>query len=77
MLRIGTRVVLLVAITATIGCHRYTKHLAATALEGAPMQSFLADTIRLEYVENTGAFLSLGAGLPASVRTGVFTIGTV
>jgi signal peptidase II len=36
----------------------------------------LADTIRLEYVENTGGFLSLGASLPSSARTTLFTLGT-
>jgi signal peptidase II len=36
----------------------------------------LADTIRLEYVENTGGFLSLGASLPSSTRTMLFTLGT-
>jgi lipoprotein signal peptidase len=39
------------------------------------VQSFLSDTIRLEYVENTGAFLGLGADWPATVRTAVFTVG--
>ena len=40
-----------------------------------PRQSFLADTIRLEYVENTGAFLGLGADWPPAVRTALFGIG--
>jgi signal peptidase II len=56
---------------------RVSKHIATATLAGEPGRSYLADTIRLEYVENTGGFLSLGATLPAAARTAVFTIGTV
>jgi signal peptidase II len=75
MARIGIRLVLLVAIGATIGCDRVTKHVAATTLSEAPSRSFLADTFRLEYAENTGAFLGLGADWPLAVRTSVFGAG--
>ena len=75
MITIGVRLVLLIAIAATIGCDRLTKHVAATTLAEAPSRSFLADTFRLEYVENTGAFLSLGADWPLAVRTAVFGVG--
>ena len=74
--KIGIRLALLVAIGATIGCDRVTKHVAATTLAGTPGRSFLADMVRLEYVENTGGFLSLGATLPPPVRMALFTIGT-
>ena len=75
MTRIGVRLLLLIAIGATIGCDRVTKHVAATTLAEAPSRSFLADTFRLEYVENTGAFLGLGAAWPLAVRTAVFGVG--
>jgi signal peptidase II len=52
-----------------------TKHLASAALNGTPGRSYLADTIRLEYTENPGAFLSLGARLPEWARTGILTLG--
>src|SRR5580704_7280413 len=74
--KIGVRLALLVAIGATIGCDRVTKHVAATTLAGTPGRSFLADIVRLEYIENTGGFLSLGATLPLSARMALFTIGT-
>jgi signal peptidase II len=74
--RIGVRAVLLIAVVATIGCDRVTKHIARAALAGEPGRSYLADTIRLEYVENAGGFLSLGASLPSSARTALFTLGT-
>ena len=69
------RSVLLALVIATIGCDRVTKHFAAESLAGEPRQSFLGDMVRLEYVENTGAFLSLGADLPPAIRTALFTVG--
>ncbi len=76
MTKIGIRLGLLVAIGATIACDRVTKQVAATTLAGAPSRSFLADTFRLEYVENTGAFLGLGADWPLPIRVAVFSIAT-
>ena len=75
MAKIGVRFVLLMAVCATIGCDRVTKHVAATTLAEASSRSFLADTFRLEYVENTGAFLGLGADWPLPVRTAIFAVG--
>ncbi len=64
-------------LAATAGCDRATKHLAQRTLAGEPRRSYLADTVRLDYTENRGGFLGLGAGLPDGVRTTVFTVGTV
>lgn len=75
MTKTGVRILLLVAIVATIGCDRVTKYVAATTLAEAPAQSFLADTFRLEYAENTGAFLGLGADWPQPLRRAVFDVG--
>lgn len=72
----GVRLVLLIAIAATVGCDRVTKHIAATTLAEEPGRSFFADTVRLEYAENTGAFLSLGADWPRPIRTAVFGVST-
>jgi len=44
-------------------------------LAGTANRSFLADTVRLEYAENAGAFLSLGADWPFWLRTTLFGIG--
>jgi len=73
---IGMWLVLAVAVCGTIGCDRVTKHVAATTLAGMPAQSYAADMVRLEYVENTGGFLSLGHDLPQTARTAVFTVAT-
>ncbi len=74
--RIGLRLALLLVIVATIGCDRVTKHVATETLSGRPTQSYLSDTVRVGYTENTGGFLSIGANLPSGARTAVFTIGT-
>src|SRR5262245_12855498 len=67
---------LLLVMVTTFGCDRVTKHIAAVALAGEGPQSFLADTVRLEYAENTGAFLSIGATLPDSLRRTVLATAT-
>ncbi len=64
------------AALATIGCDRATKRVATAMLAGEPDRSYLADTIRLGYAENTGGFLSLGADWPETVRIAVFTVAT-
>ncbi len=66
---------LLLAVT-TIACDQATKHLARSRLVGEARHSYLGDTIRLEYVENPGAFLGFGSALPAWARKTVFTAGT-
>jgi len=74
--RTAVRFTLLVAVIATIGCDRVTKHIASEVLAGGEVHTYLADTIRLEYAENTGGFLGLGANLPGTWRTTLFTIAT-
>jgi len=74
--RTGGRIVLLVAALATIGCDRVTKHAATAMLSGAPARSYLGDTVRLEYAENPGGFLSLGATLAPVAKTALFTVAT-
>lgn len=65
----------LILLGTTVGCDRVTKQLAITHLAGAPPQSYLQNTIRLQYAENSGAFLSLGAELPDTLRTLILTGG--
>ena len=68
--------VVLVVVLSTIGCDRVTKDLAGRYLAGRPGLSMAAGSVRLEYVENRGGFLSLGAQLPDALRTGIFSFGT-
>jgi signal peptidase II len=74
--RSSARVLLAAAIVVTIGCDRVTKHVATATLAGTPVRSFLADTVRLQYAENTGGFLGVGADLHPGLRTVVFTVAT-
>lgn len=77
-------VLLCLLLAATAGCDRVTKHLAVTTLAGLPGQSYLGDTIRLDYHENAGGFLSAGATWRPDVRAivfqaanGLFLLGTI
>ena len=76
MTRLWKRFALLLVIAMTVGCDRVSKHFAAATLVGVPRQSFLADTVRLEYTENAGAFLGFGDNWSPAAQTAVFTIGT-
>jgi signal peptidase II len=69
------RLLALTLLLTTIGCDRVTKHLASTKLADEAVHSFWNDVIRVQYAENTGAFLSLGATLPDWARTGLLTVG--
>ena len=66
----------LAVVLVTVGCDRVTKNAASEYLAGRPPLSLAADSIHLEYVENRGGFLGLGAHLPAPARTATFTVGT-
>jgi signal peptidase II len=50
-----------------------TKVWAVAALKGGPRYSFLWDTTRIAYAENTGAFLGLGGTLDPQLRFLIFT----
>jgi signal peptidase II len=75
-IQVGMPLVLILTLVTTVGCDRVTKHVATNILAGSEGRSFLSDSLRLSYVENTGGFLSLGAGLPRTARTAVFTLAT-
>lgn len=61
---------------ALIAVDQATKLAAARWLKGAGRLAWLGDTMRLQYAENPGAFLSLGASLGPGVRNLVFVVGT-
>jgi signal peptidase II len=76
MIKTGRSLLLAVLIIGTVGCDRVTKHVAQESLEGMPVQSYFGDTIRLDYAENTGGFLSMGANLRPALRSAIFSLGT-
>jgi signal peptidase II len=62
-------------LLSSVGCDRVTKEVAEDSLRGLGRISMLRDTARLEYVENRGAFLGVGAKLPEPARTILLTGG--
>jgi signal peptidase II len=67
-------VLLCLLLAATAGCDRVTKHLAVTTLAGQGERSYLGDTVRLDYHENPGGFLSTGSTWRRGTRTAVFQL---
>ena len=59
--------VILILILWTV-CDQVTKNIAKESLAFSPPISLLNDSIRIEYTENTGAILGLGANWPSQVR---------
>lgn len=51
-----------------------TKDLAKTHLKDQPQRSYMQDTFRLMYTENTGAAMSFGDDLPKNVSFWLFGI---
>jgi signal peptidase II len=66
----------LLAALATVGCDRITKGSAVAWLSGVDARSFLHDTLRLQLVTNSGAFLSVGASWPPALRFVVLGVGS-
>jgi len=58
-----------------VGCDQLTKGVVRSHMMLGEGQSFLSDTVRLTYVENSGAFLSFGEALPDHVKTTIFIVG--
>jgi signal peptidase II len=68
------RAILFFAVSAvSIAFDQLTKVWAVETLKGKPMESFLADTCRLVFATNDGAFLSLGSTLPPAIRTALLS----
>ena len=61
-------------LLACIVCDRITKNIARQNLPQNEVIHLLYDTIRLQYAENTGAFLSLGSDISEPARYIVFTL---
>ena len=74
--RLSPRAMAVSLVVLIIGLDQVTKRIAAAMLRGEPGHSYLGDTIRIQYAENAGAFLSLGATLPLWARTTIFSFGS-
>jgi signal peptidase II len=60
-------------LISCVGCDQVTKNIAKHNLTKFETISFLNDTLRLQYAENQGAFLSLGATIPENMRYLILT----
>lgn len=60
---------LMVLLLSCVGCDQAIKILAKSHLSGTRLpMDYLNGAVRIQYAENTGAFLSLGADLPEKAR---------
>lgn len=74
-MKLVNRLLLLFAVLGfSVGCDQATKQIANATLKGEPAHRFLGDTFRLLWATNEGAFLSLGANLPPTLRYGILTV---
>ena len=64
-IRIG---LVLVIMLVNVGCDQYSKQYAKTHFTDGKTRSYLGNMFKLSFVENEGAFLSLGSDLPEKQR---------
>ena len=76
MPRLSRILLVLLTLTLCVGCDQAAKTLAQSHLSRTGVVSLAGDTLRLQYAENKGAFLSLGSTLPPAWRTLIFIAGT-
>lgn len=75
MRRLKRTAAIVLILLACTGCDQATKTLAKEYVPRHAVLSFAYDTIRLQYVENRGAFLGVGAALPEPARALLFISG--
>lgn len=68
--------IIVVTLLSCIGCDQVTKNIARQNLMGGEPLTFLGNIVRFQYIENPGAFLSLGAGAHEQTRFLIFTVFT-
>jgi signal peptidase II len=59
---------LFIALVLFVGCDQLAKTIARDEFASAPPHSYFNGALRLEYTENPGSFMSIGADLPEGVR---------
>lgn len=63
-----------VILLVSVGADQITKVIAKDYLLREGSQSYLGDTVRLQYAENSGAFLGFGDVFSEELRAGLFII---
>jgi signal peptidase II len=74
MRRLLRSLTILFVLVACVGCDQAAKSVVEARLASQPPVSLLGGVLRLQYAENPGAFLSLGADLPAATRSALLVI---
>lgn len=74
MRRLKRSLLILCLVSLCVGCDQITKDAARQYLAFEPSQSWFHDTVRIEYAENAGAFLSLGGSLSKELRIALFQV---
>jgi len=69
-------VIVLLVVLSTVTIDWFSKRWAEDHLRYTNTQSYLGDTFRIQYAENTGAFLGLGNRWSPHTRFLVFTAAT-
>ncbi len=65
-----------IVLFTCVGCDQATKFIAKSFLEQGEVIALVGDIVRIQYAENTGAFLSLGGDLSNDARYWLFTVLT-
>lgn len=74
MPRFKRSVLVLLLLILCVGCDQLTKDAAHQYLAFQPPHSWFHDTVRLQYAENAGAFLSFGGGFSERARVLLFQV---
>lgn len=72
--RILRPALILMILTTTIGCDQVSKRMVRQNVDDAERIALIKNHLTLTRIENTGAFLSVGASLPKPVKIFVLNI---
>ncbi len=70
--RLSRALLIALIVTLNVGCDQISKTIAKSLLLNKGTLFVLGDLLVLRYMENQGAFLGMGSGLPAPVRRALF-----
>jgi signal peptidase II len=74
MRTISRAVVTLIFLVGCVGCDQVSKAIVRASIPAGQTYTYLGGAFRIDHAENPGAFLSVGASLPSSIRELVFTL---
>jgi len=72
--RVARNIAILVILIANIGCDQISKNAIRKNVGFYQTISIIENYVTITYVENTGAFLSIGSTLPQSVKILVLSV---